>query len=126
MANQKNQIMTQPTMTTTTNNMKPLFENIGGNQFKLSEDGEMSDYDRGHYENGGRMVGTRRNQQHAEDDMNNSEEKREVQIGRGILQSLKLIQQSLPKQTHPNVTSELQSIGVYAQELIKMHGQQPE
>lgn len=61
---------------------------------------------------------------HPETDMNNQSEKREVQIAKGILQSLKLIQSSLPKnETHPNVTSELQSIGTYAQELLNTHGQ---
>ena len=56
-----------------------------------------------------------------ETDMSDPKEKREVEIGKGILQKIKLIEQSLPKQIHPNVTSELQDIGVYARELVEMH-----
>lgn len=59
--------------------------------------------------------------EHDETNMNNPEEKREVQIAKGILQSLELIK-STSKQVHPTVESELQSIGVYAQELLQMHG----
>lgn len=61
---------------------------------------------------------------HPESDMSNQTESREVQIAKGILQSLQLIKSSLPRnEIHPNVTSELQSIGVYAQELLNIHGQ---
>ena len=47
-------------------------------------------------------------------------ENREVQIANGILQSLEIIK-STTKQVHPTVESELQSIGLYARELLQMH-----
>ena len=64
---------------------------------------------------------TKSQEKSTETNTSNPEEKREVQIGNGILESIKLIEKSLSKQVHPNVTSELQNIGVYANELVQMH-----
>lgn len=59
--------------------------------------------------------------EHSESDAHNQEENREVQIAKGILQKIHLIEKALPKNSHPTITSELQDIGVYAQELIALH-----
>ena len=71
-----------------------LFENVNGNQFKLSEDG------------------------HGETNMNNPEESREVQIGKEIERLVREI--DVPDKTVEN--DKLNQILQLAQELIEMHG----
>ena len=78
----------------------------------IKEDGEMSDYDRGSYENERSPVST----SHSETDMSNPSEAREVQIGKQIinlLQGTKGIAKDYQEQKQ-------QAIGL-AQELIQMH-----
>jgi hypothetical protein len=70
-----------------------LFENVNGNQFKLSEDG------------------------HDETDMNKTEEKREVQIGRQIIHLLQG-----KKGTVEDYRKQIQQAIELAEELIEMHG----
>jgi hypothetical protein len=72
-----------------------LFENINGNQFKLSEDGD-------------------------ETDMNKPEEKREVQIGKEIERLVRAI--NVPDKTVEN--DNLNKILELAIELVKMHSKQ--
>ena len=71
-----------------------LFENINGNQFKLSEDG------------------------HDETDMSKPEEKREVQIGKEIERLVRAT--NVPDKTVEN--DNLNKILELAIELVKMHG----
>ncbi len=58
---------------------------------------------------------------HDEPDMSNPEENREVKIAKGILQSAATVRKMLPKNTHPTIDSELQTIELYVNELINMH-----
>ena len=71
--------------------MKKLFENINGNQFKVSE--------------------------HGETDTSNPEEKREVQIGRQIINLLQG-----KKGTIEDYRKQIQQAVELAEELIEMHG----
>ena len=74
----------------------------------IKEDGEMSDYDRGNYENP---------VSHPETDMSNPEEKREVQIGEEILNVINSAGMDHVMETEKGQLRQL------ANELIQMHGQ---
>ncbi len=95
------------------------FVKDSANVLPLKEDGELDVGAIGDYENGRRpMVGTRR--KHPETDMNNPEEKQEVQIGRQILAILDSPGMDRTMETEKGKLRQL------AQELIKIHGQEPE
>jgi hypothetical protein len=74
-----------------------LFENINGNQFKLSEESPEGE--------------------HGETDMKNPEEEREVQIGRQIIHLLQG-----KKGTVEDYRKQIQQAIELAEELIEMHG----
>lgn len=89
------------------------------NSKPMNEDGEMSDYDRGDYENGRRpMVGKRKN---PETDMSNPEEKREVEIAKDMIELGKIHGGEGTDDREPWVY--IRKLG---EELLKIHGQQPE
>lgn len=73
--------------------MKKIFENITGNTFKVTE--------------------------HDETDMNNPEEKREVQIGKEIISKTQHLVQYIPQEEWAKLVTPIQAL---AKELIKMHG----
>jgi len=60
-------------------------------------------------------------EEHEETDMNNSEERQEVQIAKQILQ---IIESDLKFDLHPSHEAAVQKIKGLAEQLIKMHGQQ--
>ena len=73
----------------------------------VKEDGEMSSYDVGNYEN---------EPKHSETDMANKEEKREVQIGKSIMRYANEISERADLETLKSYIIEL------ANELVVMHG----
>jgi hypothetical protein len=91
-------------------------ENYEESKF-VKEDGEMSDYDRGDYENGKPPVSTKKN---SETYMSNPEEKREVQIGKEILNRTQILVNKISDEDWEKYVTPIQTL---AQELIKMHGQ---
>lgn len=85
------------------------FVKDSANTRPLKEDGEVSNY-----ENGNRMVGTHKKS--GETDMNNPEEKREVEIGKEMLS---IIDSPGMDRVMETEKGKLRSL---AQELIEMHG----
>lgn len=83
----------------------------------IKEDGEMSDFDRGEFENGKPPVSTP-GAGHAQ------EESREIEIGKEILNHVSRIYSDLGTNPFPLTKKKLQEIETLAKELISMHGTQ--